>query len=251
MEAVATPTEALTPYSPEEVKLIGELSRTNESPNELIPDDIDPQTLSRYLSAVSKAYCKAQDIMTRLKPFFGRILLLYKRRPQLYLDLGYKDYDDWMSRGVPILHGVSRGEAYNCVTIAEELGFLTATKMEELKIGKLNYLAKAIRRTVTEDMPIEMREAKRAEWVALAEQNTVRGFKELMEAQHLIEPGECEPKVVVALHVAPPVKERWEGFVADEGIQQHCETQDGGQIFERMIDECETEWKAQVAQRFK
>lgn len=222
------------------------LMSTKEAANVIIPDDISTDDLLRYLSVTAKAINKAQDAMTRLKPFLGRILLVAKER-KLWKDLGYSSYDDWMTRGVRDLYGVNRTDGFACVKIAETLGFLPTEKVEELGFSKLSVLATAIRRSTDEGMPVEMREARTSEWVKAAEEHTVREFKDLIVTKGYADKGELDAKVPLMLMVNPEQKKFLDEFVGCPEVQSYCGSSDAGTILVRSAEEARGEWTAQVA----
>jgi hypothetical protein len=246
-EPESLPTQRVV--QPEDIPFIHEIRTTKDSPNVAIPDDTPPQKLLTYLRATTDALGSIQDAVARLKPFIGRILLLIKQHPEMFAALGYRNFDHWMTVGVPVTYGVSRPEAYACVRIAEMLAFLPAQKMQSLGIGRLNHVAQALRKSTTPDMPVEMIEAKRKEWVAAAENRTVRQLKELIVVKNLADKGDLDPQAVIAISVNRVEKKRWEETVADPAIQEHCESKDPGVIFTRMMDETVPEWYAQEADK--
>lgn len=230
----------------DEARLLPVMMATAKSPNEFIPDDTPIGLLSQYLKITSKAYLRAQDAVGKLKPFLGRILVLYKQHPELYKSQGFETYDKWMSEGVRREHGLNRGQAYECVNIAVQCGHLDSQTITDLKFSKLNVVAKIIKQSVAADATMEMRQEKVNEWVqvALSEGMTVSRLKEIAEEANVVEPGSLEPRVFVHIAVNPEVKTMWEAFVNSPEVQQYCGTQDQGAIFERSIQENCTEWQA-------
>lgn len=225
--------------------LLPELMKTALSPNEFFKDDIEPDMLRQYLSIASQAYLGATDAVSKLKPFLGRILVLYKRHPELYQARGYKSYDHWMSDGVRQEHGLNRGQAYECVNIAIQCGNLPSVKIRELGFSKLNTIAKIIKQSVPEDATVEMRETKVNEWTEIALNTTVAGLKEEAEKRNVVDPGSLDPRVALTLMVNPHVKDFWEAFSTTPEVKTYCETEDPGSIFEKAIQECCTEWQTQ------
>lgn len=236
-----------TETTTDEARLLPVMMATDKSPNDFIPDDTPVDLLRQYLSITSKAYLRAQDAVGKLKPFLGRILVLYKQHPELYTSKGYKTYDNWMSDGVRREHGLNRGQAYECVNIAEQCGHLLSGTITELGFSKLNVVAKIIKQSVAADTSIEMRQQKVDEWVqvALSEGMTVSRLREAAEEANVVEPGSLEPREIISISVLPPVRAFWEAFANSNEVKTYCGTEDPGTIFERALQECSTEWQAQ------
>jgi hypothetical protein len=232
-------------FSPEETEIFRRLIASNEPAAVVIPDDMEPAELWRYLSVTVKGLTRAQQALTRLKPLLGRILMLVKKHPQLYKSHGYEGFNDFMTNGVPALFGMSRPEAYNCVKVAEVLDFLPPEQMEQIGFTKLNVLATAIRRATDPGMPLEMIEKKREFWVREAREGTIVRLKEQMETQGLTEPGELD-RVPLVLSVTPTTKKEWGEMVASDEIRAICQSDDPGVIFDRMMAETKGEWIAQA-----
>lgn len=234
----------------EESKLLPGLLNTSKSPNDFFPDDIAIHLLPQYLSIASKAYLVAQDTVGKLKPFLGRILVLYKQHPELYKSRGFATYDDWMSTGVRQEYGLNRGQAYECVNIAQQCGHLDSRTITLLGFSKLNVVAKIIKQSVASDASIEMRQDKVDQWVqvALQEGMTVSRLKETAEENNAVEPGSLEMRVIVSIAVNPETEKMWSAFVNSPEVQQYVGSSDPGVIFERSIQENVNEWQARGAQ---
>lgn len=238
--------ELISPeITPDEARLLPAIIGTNKSPNEFIPDDIDPSLLRQYLSITSHAYLKAQTAVSKLKPFLGRVLVLYKKNPDLYRSLGYKAYDDWMSKGVRELHGLSRVQAYEVVNIAEQCGHINSATTENLGFSKLNVVAKIAKQSVGSEATVEMREARVNEWVqkALEPGMTVAKLRELAEEQHVVEPGSLEPRVPVSFSCTIAQKEFFDAFLKSPEVHEYCGSEDIANITEKAFQECVGEWQ--------
>lgn len=226
--------------------LIKHLMQSEDSLNTIISDDIDAQTLRNCLELTSRSYRKAQDAISRLKPIFGRILLLYKQRPEMYKELNYHNWDDWMTRGVCENYNIARAEAFACVSIAEKLSDIPTGTLQELGMGKLKAVTQAMKMLDKDNsVTVEMREAKRDEWIEEAKTNTVRGLKILFESRRLVDESDLDPKEIIVIDVAPRVKDIWDAFIGDAGVQDYCGTKATGGIFEKMLEEVGIEWRAQ------
>jgi len=226
---------------------------TSESPStEAIPEDLSAENVWLYLNVVTKGLSRAQQAVSRLKPFLGRILMLVRQHKHLYEQQGYTTFSEFITRGVPELFNISRPEAWNCIKVAEQLNFLPADKMEQMGFSKLNLLATALKRGTQDGMSVEMVKTKRDYWVAAAESPsmTVKQFAEKIETEMQGDKGELSTKALM-IYVPEDVWNRWHEFVGLAEVQAYCDSESEGVILARLIDECETEWvaKAHDAQR--
>jgi hypothetical protein len=234
-------------FSEDQQAIWNTLASSNKSAAELIPDDLTPANVWAYLQVVTIGLKKAQQAVSRLKPYFGRILSLVQKHEHLYSQIGYDSFNDFMTRGVPELFGISRAEAFNCLRIAEVLDTLPSGTMESVGFSKLNLVASAVRKQTDSGTPIEMRKEKLEFWVAAAQSSTVKDLREQVEDATQTPPGDLGPQEPVTIFVTPEVKKRWKEFIADPSIQWYCNTEVPGFIFERLMDECSTEWTATFA----
>lgn len=240
---------ALTISTPDE--LIKIILRTEESPQIIIPDDIDDETLCKYADRISEDLARATNAVERIRPFMGRILLLFKQRPDLYHQLGYTTWDEWMSNGVRKLYNIPRGDAYDCITIAEQLPDLTVPQLKELGMNRLKVLSKVVKRANKGVTTIEMKQSNTAKWVALATENTALGLAKLAEEQNVISPSEVEALVPLSFGVSKDFKEEFEAFKNDVDIRQYVMQEAGAfsdeALLKSLVSEASTEWKAQIA----
>lgn len=234
-------------FSEEQQAIWSTLVSSNKSSIELIPDDLSPTNVWAYLQVVTIGLKRAQQAVSRLKPYFGRILLLVQKHPHLYEQIGYQSFNDFMSRGVDELFGISRPEAFNCLRIAEVLPTLNSDTMENLGFSKLNLVASAVRLQTNSGSTIEMREAKKDFWVKAAQEATVKALRAQVETARALDPGDLGPSESVVIFVTSEVKKRWKEFTADTSIRGYCNTDEPGEIFARLLDECSTEWMATYA----
>jgi hypothetical protein len=224
---------------------MGALISSEKSAEELIPDDIAASQLWKYLNLSAKMIYSAQQAVSRLKPIFGRLLILLEKHPKLYQSYGYDTYDDFMSRGMATLFNISRSEAYAAKKIGKALSFLDQADLVDIGFSKASALASTLNRVISDDMSIEMIKAKRDEWVQKAQDLSLADYKLEMVSAGVIEPGETE-YVALAIRVNRPTRDHWDRFTADPEIQGYCETTEQGGILEHLMQEAEGEWKARV-----
>jgi hypothetical protein len=237
----------LKALSPEENDIISKLVSSDESAEQLIPEDIAVSQLWQYLNLSAKMIYQAQEAISRLKPILGRLLIILEKHPELYRSYGYETYDDFMSRGMPQMFGVSRSESYAAKKIGKALSFLDQEELTKIGFSKANALASALNRVITPDMTVDMVEEKRQEWVKRAtDGGSLAEFKIQMVSDGLIEPGETE-YVVLALRVNRSTRDHWAKFCNNPDVKSYCETTEQGTILERLMQEAEGEWTARLS----
>ena len=234
-------------FSEDQQAIWATLASSNKSAEELIPEDLSPTNVWAYLQVVTIGLKRAQQAVSRLKPYFGRILLLVQKHEHLYTQLGYQSFNDFMTRGVEDLFTISRAEAFNCLRIAEVLPTIPSDTMEAIGFSKLNLVASAVRKQTGPGSTIEMRKEKVDFWVAAAQSSTVKKLRETVENETQTPPGDLGPQEPVTIFCTPEVKKRWKEFSADVNTQAYCNSEFPGVIFEHMLDECVLEWAAVVA----
>jgi hypothetical protein len=233
------------PIGPGDKEIFLALTASQDAPEVVIPDDVDPSTLWDYLRVGSKLVARAQEAINRLKPMIGRMLVVLQKHPHLYEAYGYRNFDHFMTEGMPKLFGIHRSDAYNCLAVAKNLSFLPQDRMNTIGFTKLSFLAGAIKKTTQDGTPIEMRERNRNEWVNAAETMTLNELKGKMAVRGLIEPGEKDFDTI-AMRVSKITKEEWEKFIVTPEIQAYCESDSAGDIFARMLAEVTNEWIARA-----
>src|SRR5215472_16387690 len=142
------PEATIDQFTPEEQDIFRQLTTTTLAPNQLIPMDMDPARAWKNLLIASKLVRAAEEAIAKLKPYIGRLLVLVRENPFLYEEHGYRTFNDFMTDGMPALFKISRAEAYNCLKVARELGFLSADQLTEIGFAKLNVLASIVKNDI-------------------------------------------------------------------------------------------------------
>lgn len=226
--------------------IIREILKSTKSPAELIPDDMETGQFRICAKIASNSYYDAGKAMERLRPFMARILQIYKKRPELYRELGYTGWDHWMTVGVKQEYGIARPDAYNLVHRAEVLSELSLPKLEALGVNKGNTLCRIVEQVNKGVTTVEMKKDNLEKWVAIAEETTDKGLKERAAAENAVYEGSLEPPVQITIWGTKEVSERWEKFTADELITGYVGSIDKGVLLDSMMAECESEWRVQA-----
>jgi hypothetical protein len=229
--------------SPEEQTIVRELLTTRKSANEVIPDDISSTELWSYLSACCKGVVRVEDARSRLKIFLGRMLVQIQKHPELYQAHGYPNYNAFISKGVQLLFGVSRNEAFVCKKIIEELGDrLTIDEMSDIGISNLNLAANAIRQKVPDGVTPEVREREITYWVDHAKTDNYATLKERLVVRGLIEEGDLSMSIL-SLNLQQGVRDRWMAFRKKDWVRAKAGETDS-QILDALLMEASA-WEAE------
>ena len=251
MSSLTTSSPSNQIFSDAELEVWKSLTTAETPATVAIPEDLSAENVWLYLNVVVKGLSRAQQAVSRLKPFLGRLLLLVRKHPHLYEQQGYANFSEFITNGVPALFGVSRPEAWNCIRVSEVLDFLPAQQMEKMGFSRLNVLAAVLKKEIPDGMSMEMVEKKRGYWVAAAESNiTVKEFQQKVETEMQLPKGDLSI-VALTLYCSEDVRKRWQDFVKMPEVQSICDSESEGVILSRLLDECELEWvtKAHDAER--
>lgn len=225
-------------FSESESKILASVLQDEESSLDvIIPEQMDPDALWASLETCSKMNRIVTTAGAKIKPALGRMLIVLRQYPALYLSRGYKNYDDFLSRGMEELFGICRSEAYNCIGIAETFPQITQKEFCEIGVSKLQIAARAVREnpncvdTVLEvaKQP-EMNVSSFKSYVAELTGRDVRDFDYE------------EIKIITSKSIA----EHWNHFIRNKYVQQIVGSDRPGEILECMMGECLPEWEAQA-----
>jgi hypothetical protein len=248
-ESTETEVATLTPG-----KFLAKLIKGNQSPIELLPDDIANRDLKIYASAAANALTDAKLAVEKIRPLMGRVLVLYKQRPELWKDLQYRSFDHWMSEGVEATYHIPRPEAYDCVRIAEQMGFLPSETLQQIGMNKLKVASKIIGQRTKGITDIEMKQKIVGEWVAAATEEgmTVAKLIAKAEDENIVDEGSLNPKVPITILANTAIKEQWDKMRTDESLKMYLYGVTGQTVTDDLLlglcmDEAGSEWAAQMA----
>jgi hypothetical protein len=231
----------------DEREIVRNLLTTTKPLNEVIPDDISAFDLSRNLMAACKGKQRTEWADSRIKLWLGRMLVVARNCPELWQG-NYKDFDDFMTTGVPKLFGVSRNEGFKVKKIIEELsGSLSMNEMQGIGLGRLNAAATAIRKKTPEGTPDYVREKTVQTWVERAKNNTIEKLNEFMVAEQVISQGDADATCTVMFELKKDVYEKFKVFRDQEWVTSKCGGRSDNRIIEAMLSECSS-WEAEFYQ---
>ncbi len=230
--------------SSEEKLIIKELLSSSDSPDNLIPADISPTDLWTCLSAACKGSRKVAAAGTKIKLYLGAVLTRLQDHPDLWTAQGYKTFNDFMTRGVEELFGVSRAEAFLTKRIIEETGkILTIDQMSEIGISNLNIASGAIRKRVPSGATPEQREKVTNYWIEAAKKDSFQQIKERAASEGIVDSPQDFTMVARTLNIKESTDTRWMAFRKQPWVSAKGGGTDGS-ILDAMMDECAS-WEAE------
>lgn len=239
---IALLTEEMTT---DEKKIISALLASKDSPDKLISADATPEELWMCLSAACKGTQLVTAAGTKFKLFLGAILTRIQDHPDLWKAHGYNTFNDFMSKGVYSLFGVSRAEAYLTKRIIEETGDkLTINEMADIGISNLNVAATAIRQRTPSGVTPEQRDKTKDIWIGRAKNKTYQQMKELAATDGVVDSPQDFDMVGRTFNLKQTTDERWMAFRKQPWVSAKGGGTDST-ILEAMMDECAS-WEAEA-----
>ena len=222
-----------THLNAEEHALLKELLRPGVSIEAVIPDNATPEELWKTLDACVRGMKMLEVRHLRVKFIIGKLLLIFENKPSLYKGLGYDTFSDFMKRGVYDTLGLHRASAYESKTTVKNWPQLTPDRYANIGAKKMNVL-----NTVADG-----HNANAETWLETAESMKTEEFKNYVEARGFLEVGEASGATIY-IPANRAILARWKGFCGDSRVQSVCRSAHPGDILNRLMDECYTEWIA-------
>ena len=229
----------LTHLDQQDQELLKSLLRPGAVIEAVIPENASPQDLWRTLGACSRGINLLESRMCRLKPIIGRILLIFERKPSLYMDLGYQTYSEFMTKGVHGALGLHRTSAYEGKLVARDWPQITPDRYSS-KLGpkKINILSKFMKGS---NSNAEM-------MLKTAERMTVPELRQYTEQRGFINPGETVPQTIT-IHTNLAIYQRFKQVFNDNRVHSVVGYKQHDKILEAMMNECFAEWVSQYEEK--
>jgi hypothetical protein len=218
----------------DEQALLRELLEEDSQIEVVVPASSSGEWLYGGLETCCKALNYLDRQSNRLKPIIGRMLLLIQKDPEIYRSRGYRNFEDFLLRGVCEAMQLSRSNLYEVKRLASKWPNLSLEKYEQLGPTKLNVLSKFTDQSCV----------NHEKYIDKALSMTATKFRSWAEEQKLIAEGEATP-VVITIATTQDIASLWQSFVNDGRIQSYCGSASHGVILARLIQECSIEWMAQ------
>lgn len=234
--------QCIVPLTCEELEIMRSVFDASSRIDLVVPQDINPQKLWDTLQACCNVAGRVSSAGNKIRPIIGRLLVVLKKYPEVYVERGYNTYEDFISRGMDELFGISRTEAYEWRKVAERLSSVSIEDLEKMGTVKAQTLAR-----LTGDgdqnfdrlFKIAMDEGKSKNDI-IAENASIKGLS----------PEETD-LTNITITVTRQTADEWKKFFKSPMVQAYVG--DGtnpateGLVFSKMLAEAQGEWEAQGA----
>lgn len=136
--------ELIPVLSSEDKSILSAVLDENASLDVVVPGTMDGDTLWKSLEACCRVASHITKASQKIKPVIGRLLVVLKDHPEVYQSRGYRTYENFLSRGLDDLFGISRTEAYALRKVAEKFPSLSVAQFQAIGTTKLYAMAAAI-----------------------------------------------------------------------------------------------------------
>lgn len=201
------------------------------SDSESLAESLTGDQLWESIQTCTKLYGSAKRLQSHLKPILGKLLIALMDRPEVYRSKGFETFDDFMTRGAPLLLGLPRSEAYRAKKLASAFPHLTPDEFSAIGEGKLYTLTKI---TNHED-------PNSTEWISTAKSCTHDELRDKI-VQAGMAPVEDLIPVQISFSTTLAVKQQWMKLVSDDRVVAIVGTRDYGAILAAVIHEACSTW---------
>lgn len=201
----------------------------------IVPVEIGDAELWENLMACCRAFQAAEGVSALLKPLIGRMLRLIESYPMEWFESkSYRSFGDFMQRGLRDRFNISPAEGYKLLSLSKKLGSVTLEDYQQIGYTKLNLVA-SVAKDGDSTLP---------RWLEAARTNNTDTLRQMVESSGSFEPGALAP-ATIRVPTSVATYRRFEAFMRDPEIRAFCGSDSSSVILQRMMDECEGEWRAQ------
>lgn len=219
-----------TALSPTENRLFQQLTKPETKLELALPDDATSKDLWKALEVCAKGHAFLDGWLYRLRPIIGKILLRFQENPALYHELGYKDFNDFLDKGVTETLGIKRSVRYEALQLARRWPSLDPDTF--VKIGPKKM------RILNEFVSGENGHTHRL--IAAATKMTVAEFQGMAEKQYAVS-AESTVAVTIRIHTTKEIADQWREFINKPEVHTYAASTDHGKILEAMMISFERE----------
>jgi hypothetical protein len=221
--------------TPEEESLLKTLTKPDTAVEVLLPDTMDKKEWSFHTSTVCRAYVRAEVAQAKLLPVIGRLLDFAKQHKAEIWEK-FESWEAFMEAEVYDKFGIGRSTAYEALQMAHRLPHMSVGELQAIPRRNIKIALQAIPKGDEKKGPSKTLLAKAAE---LSEAD----LRDFCESKGYLEPNTTQGGYI-KIPASKKVIKMWEKFIADPQIQAVCGSPIVGDILERMLEECASEWKA-------
>jgi len=230
------PVDSLVPADESERQIVEAALAAEGRLEVVVPLTTTPEDLYNQTAAICKAISRMEAGITKLQPIMGRALLLIKNNPEVYRAAGCRTFDDFIRARVVEEWGVSRTTAYNSIRTVTIHPNLEIERFQRIGSSKFFILNKVADHTST---------GTYNRLLQAAENMNLRDFREYVEQNGQISPGETIPAVIV-IHATQEIKQQWDNMVQNLRVQRVCDSQNPAVILQHMMEESLGSWLAEA-----
>jgi hypothetical protein len=228
-QSMTRPLSDLTEADAERFK---RLALAKDTVEEIFPDGMANDELWADMAVTGKGLRKTIEANARFKLFVGRQLMLLKEWPtELFVERGYSNWDDFATRGVRAIFGISRSEAFAAVVVSSTFALYPIEVIERVGFQKLAVVAANIRR--------DLRRGVQENTQLYIEKSLQRAQKLTVAQLRRAAPRQVETssdstsESSITISLPRTLKERWERLLQESGL-------DATAALETMITDFET-----------
>ena len=216
-------------------EVVEQFLRSKEQLTDLIPDTMDSQELWRSLAACCKSLSIYRKSASVLKVIVGRLLVVLQDRPEVYQKLSYRNFDDFLTRGMPELFGIPRSEAYAARALIAKWPSLSSEQIKQVSYSKISLISQ-----FTHEGDVNANKFLQA-----AQTLTLDKLKDYCANQGML-PREESDLAEISLLTTKGIKDQWLEFSSDPHIQAFVGTDNPGEILSMAIAEVSADWMSRA-----
>ena len=241
----------------DELSIIGSLlDRSSREIDVLIDPHISADEFYRQFHTCCVAHNRIEGAMRKIRPIIGKFMAFVQERP-VFLEKfivhpqdeaprPVRNFTEFMAMWIPENLRVARSDAWTFMSIAKEYPHLSPDKVDDIGIGKLKILAKAIPSDVSQTgkvSPTVQRE--RDKYLGLIQEHKLNhdSLKKVLADNGVISE-EQATYVKIEIPGSLQLQRQWKQFKSDPDVIRYVGSDSDNRIFEALLAECEVSFKA-------
>jgi hypothetical protein len=241
----------------EELSVIGSLlDRSSMEIDVIIDPHITAEEFHRQFHTCCVAHNRIEGAMRKIRPIIGKFMAFVQERP-VFLEKfivnpaneparPVKNFTEFMSMWIPENLRVARSDAWTFMSIAKEYPHLSPDKVDDIGIGKLKILAKAIPSDVAQTGKVSPAvQIERDKYLGLIEDHKLNhdSLKKVLADNGIISE---EQATFVRIEIAGSLQlqRQWKQFKSDPDVIRYVGSNSENKIFEALLAECEVMFKS-------
>ena len=221
-------------FSPEETKLLEELTRPGAKIEVTVPGEIDFKEWIKTTNVVCRGLLRAQIQGQKLFPVLGRLLVIAEDHPEIWES--HKSFKQFMQTEIQEKFGISPASCYESMQMARRLPHLELAQIESVPRRNMRVFLQVV---PSGDEKTSTAKALLVKAAELSEAD----FREHCEKKNLIEQGQTQGQFI-KFGTNKARGKKIEQWFTDPRVQAKAQSERWDVIMELMIAECAGEWLA-------